>query len=115
MTIYIILAGRSSQDENAVAERDNLGKAIGGLAKNVNEPVFFHEYSNSAIGGAPVILLECSETFLKDVQKLPGFTLAMEKTSPIPTARSNELWTYFTGEAPRPARPAKRPPQKFQL
>jgi hypothetical protein len=122
MTIYIILAGPSSTDPNAVANRDNLGKAIGELAKNANTPVFFHDYTSTGSGsahlaGAPVILLECSEAFLQDVKKLPGFTLAMEKTSPLPTARSADLWSYFTGEPAMPARGAtpKRPPKQFRL
>jgi hypothetical protein len=116
MTVYIIVAGRSSQDENAVTERDNLGKAIGTLAKSAKTPVFFHDYTGN-VGGAPVILLECSKTFLEDVQKLPGFTLAMEKVSSLPTARSDALWNYFTGESAPPARApaAKKPPRQFQL
>src|SRR4051812_7325543 len=120
MTIYIIIAGRSSQDEDAGAERDKMGRAIGGLARNIKEPVFFHDYTPTGTGsaaatGAPVILLECSEAFLQEVKKLPGFSMAFEKSSPIPTARSAALWNYFTAAPAARGAPVKKPVRKFQL
>lgn len=96
---------------NSPAERDELGKAIGALAKKINEPVFFRDYSG-AVGGAPVVLLECSATFLEHVKKLAEFSSVRENPPQPATSRSAALWSYFTGEPPMPSRgPGVKPPR----
>jgi hypothetical protein len=83
-----------------VQKRDTLGRSIGALAKQKNEPVFFHAFKDP-VGGAPVILLECSEAFLQMVEKLPGCTNIHKIELNFATERSPELWSYFTNAAPK--------------
>lgn len=106
MTVYVIEADLTGQDR--VEKRDALGKAIGALAKSVNEPVFFHDFKDTQLGGAPVVLLECSDAFLDKVKQLPEFEKTFPAWSNIDTERSAHLWHYFTN-TPTCTRGAKKP------
>jgi hypothetical protein len=49
-----------------------LEKDIALLAKKTGAVIYFHQYKENVLGG-PVVLLECSESFLEKVKKLPLF------------------------------------------
>jgi hypothetical protein len=121
--VYVIEPKTSDargQGWGSPAERDALGKAIGTLAKAANTPVFFHARTDLAAGSS-FILLECSEAFLEQVKALPEFGRATEKQPYFLTARSADLWSYFTGEPAMPAhgqspsQPVRRPARRYKL
>jgi hypothetical protein len=97
MKIYVVEADLTGTD--SVQKRNTLGRSIGALAKGVNEPVFFHDFKDPA-GGAPVILLECSDAFLKIVEQLPECAKTYEIWPNTATERSSKLWDYFTATPP---------------
>ncbi len=94
--VHVIEPEFSDNLAETLAKRDALGKAIGALAKSINAPIFFHDYTG-AVGGAPVILLECSDSVLELFKRLPGFGRSYENSPHIATQRSAKLWSYFTG------------------
>lgn len=104
MRVHVIEADQAEVWVKAVMKRDNLGKAIAALAAQLNEPVWFHDYKDPMVG-APLIFLECSDTFLEQVRKLPDFKKtydAQSKPYPRPTfftERSEKLQVYYTGKA----------------
>ncbi len=99
MKVHIIEADMAGY----VHARDDLGKKIGALAKTVNEPVFFHDYKDP-VCGAPVILLECSDAFLKKVKQLPECKKVEELPPGEATERSQSILSYFTSTPPKPPR-----------
>jgi hypothetical protein len=91
---------------NAVQNRDKLGRTIAALANEIGSPVFFHDVKappddNTPLGGAPTILLECSDDFLERVKKLPGFVSSEEfrASTQLPpgytTGRDARVQRYF--------------------
>ena len=112
MKVHVIEADLSSGLPQALAEREKLGQEIVSLARTRGEPVFFHEFRNDMLAGAPVIMLECSDAFLAEARKLPAY----KKDQPawpgadLATQRSPQLQSYyFSGGRKAPA--AKlRPP-----
>ena len=108
MKVYVIEAEPDGGLKDALNERSALGKAIGTLAKKVNTPVFFHDYTGP-VGGAPVILLECGDAFLESVKKLSGVKRVYENSPALTTERSAALWGYFTGSPSTPSRGSNTP------
>jgi hypothetical protein len=104
--VHVVEADMSGNIHEVVAKRDELGRSIAKLADRVNTPVFFHDYKDP-VAGAPQILLECSDTFLDLVKKLPGFASTHEHAG-LPTERKPAIKNYFLG---KPAAPAKTPPK----
>ena len=91
----------------AMTERDQLGRQIAALARQVNEPVLFHDYKGP-VGGAPVILLECSDRFLAAVRTLPAYRKDHEVQPDLDTERSPRVQAYFMlGAMPRRPAPPK--------
>ena len=72
--IYKIV--NTNSGEYPTIPRDRLGNAIVNLAKQEREEVHFRDHKFPQFG--TIILLECSPTFLKKVEKLPGFHTAQE-------------------------------------
>src|SRR5690606_3080823 len=87
--------------EDVVKSRDNLGRDIAALAKKEGAEIHFHDFKE-ALAGAPVLLLECSNDFLKKVEKLDGFVKAHDVWQDMETERSPALTAYFTS-TPAPA------------
>lgn len=105
--VYIIESELIVGDPQAVVKRDNLGRAIFKLAEQTNEQVWFHEFKGP-IGGAPVVLLECSDEFLGLVRNLPEFVTDHEVPPSLPTERSPVVQQYFSQDPP--TKPIYRPP-----
>lgn len=72
------------------------GKSIGVLAQESKETIFFHRYTEP-VGGGPLILLECSESFINSVKRLPGVEATPEVRDDMPTERSPETYDYYMG------------------
>ena len=113
--IYVIEAKSQYRDENIPAKYDDLyddllakcdllGKSIATLAREHKEDAWFHDYKDP-VGGAPGVLLECSESFLDAVRKLPHFGRVYEQDR-FRTERSPSIQRHFF--ATRPASPKKR-------
>lgn len=112
MKVHVIEADLSGSLPQALAQREKLGQEIVSLARTRGEPVFFHEFKNDMLGGAPVIMLECSDAFLAEARKLPSYRKDHEAWSgpDLATQRSAKLEGYYFsgGGAAKAARP--RPP-----
>ena len=94
--VRIIEADMSKGLMEALGNRDRLGVEIAALAKTVNEPVFFHDFTGP-VAGAPIILLECSDAFLANVRKLPSYAKdqAAWTTPGLETERAPKVQAYF--------------------
>lgn len=106
--VHVIEADLSNPAQ-ALSERDKLGRQIAALAKQVNEPVLFHDYKGP-VAGAPIILLECSDRFLAAVRTLPAYKSDHEALPhpALETERSPRVQAYFmSGAAPRKPAPPK--------
>lgn len=112
MKVHVIEADMSGPWQDAVQKRDDLGRAIGKLAAQANESVWFHDFKEP-VAGAPVIMLECSDAFLAQVQKLPGFSKSQDLWQDMETERAPSIQKYFT-QPPAPPKTPKhfpRPPR----
>lgn len=107
MKVHVIEADLTGSLPNALSEREKLGQEIVGLALKTHATVWFHEYKSDALGGAPTIMLECTDKFLAEIRKLPSYRKD-QPASPTPgleTERSPKLQHYyFTGGAHRKSR-----------
>lgn len=113
--IFVIELPRGLPLEESLSKRDALGKSIGAIVKNVNTPVFFHDYKGP-VGGMPQILLECPVAVIDLIRNLSGIGRIHEIYPGTETERSPKLWDYFTGTSVKPAvskRP--KPPKSFKL
>jgi len=99
--VHVIEADLSGNVNEVVQNRDRLGRDIAALAKSEGAEIHFHDFKE-ALAGAPVILLECSDNFLKKVGKLDGFVKAHDVWQDMETERSPALTAYFTS-TPAPA------------
>jgi len=104
--VYVIEADMAGKINDVVQNRDKLGRDIATLAKTESADVHFHDFKE-ALAGAPVILLECSDDFLKKVEKLDGFVKAHDVWQDMETERSAALTAYFTS-TPAPAQQQSR-------
>jgi len=59
------------------------------LANAKPEEVFLHRLTDELLGGAPSVLLECSDGFLAEVKKLPLYKNSHEMWPGFETARSD--------------------------
>lgn len=109
MKVHVIEADMSGNWANAVQERDSLGRAIAKLAASVNEPVWFHDFKDP-VAGAPVVMLECSDAFLAEVKKLPGFKKSYDVWENMETERKPSIQQYFS-QAPAQAPRKPKPPR----
>jgi hypothetical protein len=105
MTVNVIETA-AGDPRTALDRRAALGRAIAALAARRGDTVWFHNFTDP-VGGAPVILLECTDNFLAAAAQLPGFgrTHPLADWPGINSARSPEIQKYFQ----RPAGPAPRP------
>lgn len=112
MKVHVIEADMSGPWQDAVQKRDDLGRAIGRLAARVNEPVWFHDFKEP-VAGAPVVMLECSDAFLAQVQKLPEFSKSQDLWQGMETQRAPAIQQYFTQQPPAPPtqKRSPRPPR----
>lgn len=112
MKVHVIEADMTGNWMNAVQCRDDLGRAIAKLAASVNEPVWFHDFKDP-VAGAPVVMLECSDAFLAEVKKLPGFKNSHDVWENLETERKPSIHQYFSNPpAQPPAKPrAPKPPR----
>ncbi len=107
MKVHVIEADMTGKWQDAVQERDNLGRAVAKLAAQVNEPVFFHDFKDP-VAGAPVLMIECSDAFLAEVKKLPGFKNAHDVWNGMETERRPSIQQYFS-QAPVVKTPPRKP------
>jgi hypothetical protein len=97
MKVHIIEAELKCGLPQALANREMLGQEIVSLARTKGENVFFHEFKNDMLGGAPTIMLECSDAFLADVRALPSYRKDQDVWSgkDFETQRSAKLQHYY--------------------
>jgi len=95
--------------KDAVENRDNLGRAIARLASAAGVEVHFHDFKDP-VAGAPVVMLECSDDFLEQVKKLPGFKNAHPVWGGLETERKPEIAKYFAQAVPAAPKPHRKPP-----
>jgi hypothetical protein len=96
LKVRVIEADLTGSLPQVLSQREKLGQEIVALARQVNEPVFFHEFKQP-LAGAPVILLECSDAFLAQVRKMPSYVKDQEVWSgkDFETERSAQLQRYY--------------------
>lgn len=113
MNVHVIEAEMYGSIVDVVANRDKLGRAVAGLAAKTGEQVHFHDFKDP-VAGAPILLLECSDAFLEQVKKLPGFSKAYDVWPDMETERKPSIHNYFT-QVPAAATPPNKtatPPRK---
>jgi hypothetical protein len=113
MKVHVIEADLTGTLPNSLSEREKLGQEIVGLALKSHATVWFHEFKSDMLGGAPTIMLECSDKFMDEVRKLPSYRKDQPAfTTPgLETERSAKLQHYFfTGGAARKTRSSKMNP-----
>ncbi len=82
--VYVVSVDFSAGGmQNAVMNTLALRGDIFDLANAGSEEVFFHRHKDDMLGGAPSLMLECSEAFLDKVKALPRY------------GNSIDLWTGF--------------------
>jgi hypothetical protein len=96
--VHVIEADLSGSLPHALAERENLGQQIVKLSQSMRETVWFHEYKSDMLGGAPTIMLECSDSFLGMVRMLPSYKADREASHHpgLETERSAKLQHYYS-------------------
>jgi hypothetical protein len=109
LKVYVMEADLNGNSQDATQKRDDLGRAIARLASAMNEPVWFHDFK-TPVAGAPVVMVECSDTFLAEVKKLSGFKNAVEISSGGETERKPNIQQFFSHapavlKKPTPPRP----------
>jgi len=108
--VHVIEAEMYGSIVDVVANRDKLGRSIAQLAATSGEQIHFHDFKDP-VAGAPVLLLECSDSFLDQVKKLPGFSKAYDVWPDLETERKPSIAQYFaTPAAAQPRRPAPPKP-----
>lgn len=107
MKVHVIEAEMYGSIVDVVANRDKLGRAVASLAAKTGEQVHFHDFKDP-VAGAPVLLLECSDAFLDQVKKLPGFSKTYDVWPDMETERKPSIQAYFT-QAPAAATPPRKP------
>ncbi len=95
-----------------VANRDKLGRAVAQLAAQSGEQVHFHDFKDP-VAGAPILLLECSDAFLEQVKKLPGFSKSYDVWPDLETERKPSIQNYFTQAAATPDKKPTPPRKPF--
>jgi hypothetical protein len=113
MKVHVIEADLTGTLPQVLADRDTLGRDIVELARSTRETVYFHNFIGP-VGGAPIILLECSDAFLAQVRKLPSYKKdqAAWTTPGLETERSPKVQAYFaskTGPDCKIIPPPKKP------
>lgn len=65
--------GNNLPDINQILkDRAALETALHALAARENETIYMHDYKDDTLGGAPILMVECSDAFVKKaVQSLP--------------------------------------------
>jgi len=107
MKVHVIEAEMQVGWKDAVQNRDNLGREIAKLAATTGEVVHFHDFKDP-VAGAPVVMLECSDAFLAQVKKLPGFKDAHPVWGGMETERKPAIAAYFS-QPPAAPKPRKKP------
>lgn len=107
MKVHVIEAGMYGSIVDVVANRDKLGHSIAQLAAKTGEQVHFHDFKDP-VAGAPVLLLECSDAFLEQVKKLPGYATSYDVWPDMETERKPSILNYFT-QAPAASAPPRKP------
>ncbi|HYD19614.1 MAG TPA: hypothetical protein VEF76_14160 [Patescibacteria group bacterium] len=102
MKVHVIEADMTGGIGAVVQNRDALGRDIVALAAKSGEEIHFHDFTDP-VGGAPVIMLECSDAFIAQVRTLPGFQKSYDVWQDMATERKPAIAAYFS--APKPARP----------
>ena len=97
MKVHVIEADLHGSLPYVLDQREKLGQEIVSLARRTGESIFFHEFKNDTLGGAPTLMLECSDPFLAELRKLPSY----KKDQPawpgpdLATQRSPKLQGYY--------------------
>jgi hypothetical protein len=107
--VYEIYTDAAVGDHNVHIKLKTLGANILRVAGSANEAIFFHQYKDDTMGGAPGILLECSDKFIGLVNTLSGIGQIRPSHPMLQTERSPKLQNYFAGKTRlvtlRPPRP----------
>lgn len=107
MKVHVIEAQMYGSIVDVVANRDELGRGIARLAAATGEQVYFHDFKDP-VGGAPIVMLECSDAFLEQVKKLPGYSKSYDVWADMETERKPSIQNYFT-QAPASSTPPRKP------
>ncbi len=107
MNVHVIEAEMYGSIVDVVANRDNLGRSIAVLAAKTGEQVYFHDFKDP-VAGAPVLILECSDAFLDQVKKLPGYSKSYDVWPDLETERKPSILNYFS-QAPAASTPPRKP------
>lgn len=107
MKVHVIEADMTGHWHDTVHKRDDLGRAIAKLAASTGEQVFFHDFKDP-VAGAPIVMLECSDAFLAEVQKLPGYKHHHDVWGGMETERKPGIAKHFS-QAPAAVKPHKKP------
>lgn len=107
MKVHVIEAEMYGSIVDVVSNRDKLGRAVAGLAAAKGEQVHFHDFKDP-VAGAPVLLLECSDEFLEQVKKLPGYATSYDVWPDMETERKPSILNYFS-QAPAASAPPRKP------
>jgi len=110
--VHIIEADLKGNVYEVMENREKLGRAVATLAQEQGADIYFHDFKEP-LAGAPVLLVECSEDFLKKIEKLDGFKKSYDLWEDVETERSPRLAAHFSGSAaPAASRtPPKKPPR----
>lgn len=103
MKVHVVEADLTGNIMTIVEKRDDLGRAIAQLAKQMNEPVHFHDFVDP-VAGAPIVMIECSDAFIAQVERLNGVSRVHDVWPDLATARSANIQAYF--ERPKFQTPA---------
>lgn len=90
--------------QSMLDNNQRLGQAIVALARREGADVWFHAtVTATPLGGAPCILLECSDDFLADVRALPDCKSVTAYNWGFPTQRDPNTYAFFSKPAAPPA------------
>jgi len=103
MNVYVIECKYNGHMNDALTRRDALGVQIIALAAAEEKEIYFHALPERLVG-APALIVECDEGFLKKVSTLEGVAKAYDRWNGVATARSDKLKKYFALK-PAPKKP----------
>lgn len=106
MKVHVVEADLTGNIMTVVEKRDDLGRAIAQLAKQMNEPVHFHDFVDP-VAGAPVVMVECSDALIAQVERMNGVANVHDVWPGLATARNQNLKDYF--ERPKATPPVRKP------
>jgi len=103
--VYVINIDAQDDMRTILTRREALGIRIATLARHTGDAFWFHDFADDTLGGAACILLECNESLMDHIRRMPGYASDHPVWQDVQTQRSPALQAYYS----RPATPAPRP------